>query len=193
MTRPHRQLCIDALESLAASPNVSSKALKSIAAELKHRSSLRASILLDEVNSKLKQFKDPAPVVTRDLAAPQTQLQKDFGFDDTEFTPPELPKRPFKATPVVTRPQPVPVALPILPIAPPSPKPVPITMSVEQAYRVLKATAASSWEAIEFSRQRIVDRARPERGANLEPDKHKALLDEAREANSAYEVLSRVR
>jgi Winged helix-turn helix len=61
--------------------------------------------------------------------------------------------------------------------------------ATSHAFRVLKATSASSWEAIEFSRQQLVARAQPDRVANLEPAKRKTLQDEAREANIAYKIL----
>lgn len=69
------------------------------------------------------------------------------------------------------------------------PEQVPSMMSLEQAYRVLKATSTSSWDAIEFSRRQLVARAQPDKVAKLEPVKRKALIKEAREANIAYKVL----
>ena len=191
MTRPLERLGIDTLEALAAPPGISLKDLMSIADELAHRSTLRASILLDKVKLKLRSFGNTAPTATRDLAGTLTPIQNGFEFEVPLFPTTELLKRPPKPTQVAAA-QSVPVVLPTL--APASaPEPAPITMSVEQAYRVLKATSASTWDAIEFSRRQLVARAQPDRVTKLEPVKRKALLQEAREANTAYKVLLRAR
>lgn len=193
MTRPLARVGIDELEALAAPPAISTKDLKAIAYELGHRSTLRASILLDKINLKLKSHLNSAPADTRDLAATPTPIQDGFEFDVPIFAPTELPKRPPKPMPVAAA-LPVPVVLPTFAEEwAVTPEPVPIAMSVEQAYRVLKATSASTWDTIEFSRRQLVSRAQPDKVAKLEPAKRKALLEEAREANTAYKVLLQAR
>lgn len=62
-------------------------------------------------------------------------------------------------------------------------------MALEQAYRVLKVTAASTWEQVEASRRDLVARAQPDKVAKLAPDKRRQLQDEARQVNQAYQRL----
>lgn len=68
-----------------------------------------------------------------------------------------------------------------------------LEMTVEQAYRTLKVTALASWETIEGARRQLVALSQPDKIANLEPAKRKALLAEARTANLAYKVLLNAR
>ena len=194
MTRPLARVGIDELEALAAPPGISTKDLKSIAYELGHRSTLRATILLDKINLKLKAPGTSAPGDTRDLVGTPTPTQNGFEFDVPIFATAELPKRPPKPAPIAAAARPVPVALPdFTEVVASAPETAPIAMSVEQAYRILKATSASTWDAIEFSRRQLVSRAQPDRVAKLEPTKRKALLAEAREANIAYKTLLNTR
>lgn len=190
MTRPLARVGIDELEALAAPPGISAKDLRAIAYELGHRSTLRAGILLDKINLKLKSQDKSVPVDTRDLAGTPTPTQNGFEFDVPIFATAELPKRPPKPAPIAADARPVPVTLPdFTEVVASAPVTAPIPMSVEQAYRILKATSASTWDAIEFARRQLVARAQPDRVAKLEPAKRRALLDEAREANIAYKVL----
>ena len=194
MTRPLERLGIDALEALAAPPGISSDDRKSIADELGHRSTLRARSLLDKVNLKLKLFGGATPTATRDLAGTSLQTQNGMEFDVPVFAPTELPKRPTKPLPVAVAALPISVVHPTFAATSTlAPEPVSSTMSVEQAHRLLKATSASSWDAIELSRRQLVARAQPDKVTNLEPVKRKALQDEAREANIAYKVLLQFR
>ncbi len=72
----------------------------------------------------------------------------------------------------------------------PSPQP---TMTVEDALKVLKVNSGAPWEAVEFSRRRAVDRARPDKLANLSADDRRSLKEGARRANVAYLVLLKTR
>jgi hypothetical protein len=196
MTRPLERLGIDALESLAEPQGVSPKDLKSIAGELAHRSTLRASLLLDKVNLKLKSLGNAAPAATRDLAGTPTPTQNGFDFDVPVFVPTKPPTRPSNPMPVAAATLPLPVVLPTYSAASSSvqeQEQVPLTMPIARAYQVLSATSASSWDVIELSRRQLVARAQPDRVESMEPAKRKALLDEAREANIAYKVLFQAR
>jgi hypothetical protein len=189
MNRPLERLGIGALESLAEPLGISAKELTAIADELVHRSTLRASILSDKVKLKLKAFAPSKPNDIRDLAGTATPTQKGFAFEVPMFNPVELPQRQPKSLPA-TGAQPVPVVLPALgQYGAKSPETAPVEMSVEQAYRVLKVTPASSWDVIEASRRGLVARAQPDRLAGLDPAKRKALQDEAHVVNIAYKTL----
>lgn len=190
MTRPLARVGIDELEALAVPQGISTKDLRSIAFELRHRSTLRATLLLDKINLKLKVPGTSEPADTRDLAGTPTPTQNGFEFDVPIFAPTELPKRLPKPVPIAAASQPVPVTLPVFTeVGALAPETATITMSVEQAYRILKATSASTWDAIEFSRRQLVARAQPDSLAKLDPAKRKAMLTEAREVNIAYKVL----
>jgi hypothetical protein len=194
MTRPLARVGIDELEALAAPPGISTKDLKSIAYELGHRPTLCATILLDKINLKLRAPGTSAIADRRDLAGTPTPTQNGFEFDVPIIARAELPKRPPKPALSTVATRPVPLALPdFTEVVALAPETATLAMSVEQAYRTLKATSVSTWDAIEFARRQVVARAQPDRVAKLEPARRKALLAEAREANIAYKVLLQAR
>ena len=193
MTRPLARLGIDELEALFETSKHDLPALKRLIGELAFRNVPRATALLDKAQRVFKFIESHrgrqvpeahSTEAPKDLAGTPTPIQNGFEFDVPTFIPAELPKRSAKPSQVTVA-QPIPVVLPTFT----EPEQVPATMPLEQAYRVLKATPASSWDAIEFSRRQVVARAQPDKVAKLEPVKRKALLDEAREANIAYKVL----
>lgn len=63
------------------------------------------------------------------------------------------------------------------------------SLSVEEAYKVLKATPASTWEAIEQSRRQVVQQSHPDVLALLREEARAVLVEQAQHANSAYAVL----
>lgn len=203
MTRPLARLGIDALEALFATGKQDLPALRLLIGELAYRNVPRATALLDTAQKALKfvesQRKESVPGTstpsdTRDLVGTQTPIQNRFEFDVPISAPTEVQKPPPRQVPIAGVALPPHVVLPVL--ATPSavaPGLAPIAMSVEQAYRVLKATSASPWNAIEFSRRQLVARAQPDMVAKLESAKRQALQDEAREANTAYAVLLQAR
>ena len=203
MTRPLARLGIDALEALFETGKQDLPALKQLIGELAYRNVPRATALLDKAQNVFKFVKlhqkefvsgTSTPSDTRDLAGTQTSIQDRFEFDVPIFASTEWPKRPPRQVPIAGVAPPVRVVMPTLTMpAAVVPRPAPIAMSVEQAYRVLKATLVSSWDDIEVSRRQLVARAQPDRVAKLESAKRKALQDEAREANVAYKVLLQAR
>lgn len=202
MTRPLAREGVDELEAFFEKSKSDLQALKNLTNELAYRSTPRATALLDKAQRVLKFAENnrkkvasttAAPADTRDLIGTPTPTQDGFEFEVPVFAPAETPRRQSKpAAPVGS--QPVPAVLPLLavPLAK-DPEPAPVEMSVEQAYRILKVTSATSWEAVEFSRRQLVARAQPDRVAGLEPARRKALQDEARVANIAYKKLLNTR
>lgn len=197
MTRPLARLGVDELEALFETSKHDLPALKRLIAELTHRNVPRAIALvvkaqkmlmfLESHRAELALGASTAEFATRGLAGTPMPTQNGFDFDIPKFTPTDLPKRQPNQMPSGAGLQPRPVVLPV--IAVPVLEPEQIMMSIEHAYRILKATSASSWDAIEFSRRQLVARAQPDCVAKLEPAKRKTLQDEAREANIAYKVL----
>jgi DnaJ-class molecular chaperone len=66
-------------------------------------------------------------------------------------------------------------------------------MTVEDAYKILRATASSTWESIEQSRRQLVQKAHPDNVVGLSADKRTAIQSEAKRVNVAYNVLRQVK
>jgi hypothetical protein len=62
-------------------------------------------------------------------------------------------------------------------------------MSPEEASRVLQVSLGADWETIEKSRREIVQKSHPDKVRSLPPERRKALIDHARRANDAVQVL----
>lgn len=189
------------LEQLFSFAKGDIKTLQALEDELKHRNVPRAVALLDKVQRALRAAKptskppeapEPAPNPTGSGANPQGAL---WG---------EEPKRAPKTVVVTKVSQPakppleaVPAQQPIKPPAPPvqPTKPVEVVppMSADEAYKVLKATPGSTWEAIEQTRRQLVQLAHPEKVAGLSPERRAQVQADAKRANAAYAVLLQVR
>lgn len=199
MTRPLARLGIVELEALFETSKHDLPALIRLIGELAYRNVPRAIALLDKAQRVLKFVESNrneslsgtfTPTDSRDPLDTPTPSQNGFEFDVPIFAPTELPKRPPAQVTVAAVAKPVPVVLPVLmTVTDELSEPAPFEMSVEKAYTVLKATSASPWDAIEFSRRQLVARAQLDRVAKLESANRQALQNEAREANIAYKVL----
>ncbi|SFO09534.1 hypothetical protein SAMN05216386_2615 [Nitrosospira briensis] len=66
-------------------------------------------------------------------------------------------------------------------------------MSVDEAYKILKATSSSTWEAIEQARRQIVQQAHPELLAALGSAQRADVEAKAKRANAASAVLRQSR
>jgi hypothetical protein len=197
MTRPLARLGVDALEALFETSKHDLPALKRLIGELTHRNVPRAIALvvkaqkmlmfLESHRAELAPGAFTAEFATRDLAGTPMPAQNGFDFVIPKFTPTDLSKRQPNQMPSGEGLQPRLVVMPVIAAA--ASEPEPIMMSIEHAYRILKTSSASSWDAIELSRRQLVARAQPDLVAKLEPAKRKTLQDEARDANIAYKVL----
>lgn len=67
------------------------------------------------------------------------------------------------------------------------------TLSLDDAYKVLRLTPSASWEAIETSRRSLVDRSRPDKITRLKEDQRAGIEAEAKLANAAYLTLAKAR
>jgi hypothetical protein len=190
MTRPLMQMGIGQLEELFAKSKADQKVLKQLEHELQYRQVPRAVALLPEVQAVMygeapSTRPPPAPTVPPTPTIPEHQ--------------PELWARPTQ--------QPVPAPVPALqvvqtqpavrpPSVPPASKPAAppvVAMPVEDAYKVLKATSGSTWEAIEQTRRQLVEQSHPERLKAMAAERRSSALVEAKRVNTAYATLSRVR
>lgn len=66
-------------------------------------------------------------------------------------------------------------------------------MPVEDAYKLLKATAGSTWESIEQTRRQMVQQSHPARLKSMSPERLAQALADAKQVNAAYVTLSRAR
>jgi hypothetical protein len=66
-------------------------------------------------------------------------------------------------------------------------------ISIYEAYKILKATSCSAWEAIEQTRRQVVQQAHPEKVAMLNSEQRVRVQAEATRANKAYAVLRQFR
>lgn len=181
MTRPMERLGIAELEELFQRQSTTFEELKTLEGELVCRSTNRAVNLLAEVRKRVKVDEIIAESKTRDAEKQLVQLElpsvADFELSSSAPAPSaQVASRPADVTPTPS------------PQSSPSVSTVPV-MSKEQAFKILKASPATSWEQIEQSRRGLVARAQPDKLAGLPADKRRALQDECRQVNAAYKTL----
>jgi DnaJ-domain-containing protein 1 len=179
------RLGIDSLEASFGRLSVSEDELLDLKEELEIRTTLRAKGLLDKVNQKLADGQRPKTSPSR--APASASSHKPY-----ERVPVEIPvfvPGPNSANVVVEQPP----NKPISPVTATEVKPVvtdaSMAMSPEQAFKVLRVSATSSWEEIERSRRDLVARAQPDRLVGVPAEKRRALQDECRMVNTAYKCL----
>ena len=201
MARPLMQQGIAQLEKMFCTAPADSRTLKRLEHELQHRQVPRAIALLEKVEAALSSTKTAAsatpapmasprstPVVERAPAPPSAQpelwsaMHTSGAAAEPSVRPPPLPVPALLTLPTISTQN-----------AASSPAPVPTSLTVDEAYKVLKATPASAWESIEQMRRQIVQRAHPDTLASLNGDKCALVQAEAKRANAAYEVLRLIR
>lgn len=200
MPRPLMQHGVGQLEDMFGSCRGNLQVLRQLENELQHRQVPRALALLEKVQAAMAATGDapserPSQPPTRPptpATAPPTQPEL-WGRTPAPVVPPvRLPPSPPVA--VAPTPQPPRPAPPVRPAdAPAAPKPAAPsapTMPVEDAYKLLKATAGSTWESIEQTRRQLVQQAHPSRVKSLSPERQAQSLADARRVNAAYAVLS---
>jgi len=178
------------LEKLFDSSRGSQQELRQLENELQYRQVPRALALLQMVQAAMAAIVDAPREPTSQ--APTTQpppalahaRQADLWGQSPVLAaapvtpPPPLaprPKSPIKQAdaPSVAK-----------PVAAPAP-----TMPLEDAYKLLKATAGSTWESIEQTRRQLVQQAHPVRLKSMSVERRAQQLYEARRVNAAYAVL----
>jgi DnaJ-domain-containing protein 1 len=190
MPRPLMQHGVEQLEEMFAKGGADPEVLKQLENELRYRQVPRAVALLAEVQAAMYGATPaspprpaPEPPPARPPAPQQPSLWERPTVQPTVVaTPPALPPRP--ATPSRPAEAPAP-AMPSQPSAP--------TMPVEDAYKLLKATAGSTWESIEQTRRQLVQQSHPGRLKSMSPERRTQALAEAKKLNAAYGALSYAR
>ena len=196
MPRPLMQHGVGQLEDMFGSCRGSLQVLRQLENELQYRQVPRALALLEKVQAAMSAGAD-APTAL----APQAPTAQ----PPSDSAPPRQPDLWGQTpTPRAAPPAPSVAAAPpgVAPRAtspirhaegPAAPKPVAPTaptVSLEDAYKLLKATAGSTWESIEHTRRQLVQQAHPSRQQSMSEERRAQQLSEARRVNAAYLVLS---
>lgn len=203
MPRPLMQHGVLQLEEMFGSGRGSLQVLRQLENELQHRQVPRAIALLEKVQAAIA-ASGGAPRETTSRAqttppptAPAPPRQPDlWGQAPVTAAPPARPPPapPVAAVPPPQVPRPAPPIRPAdapaaaKPVAPTAP-----TMPLEDAYKLLKATAGSTWGSIEQTRRQLVEQAHPSRLKSMSVERRAQHLSEARRVNAAYAVLSKMR
>jgi len=170
--RPLLRHTVAQLEEMFATKPSDTGTLKALDTELQFRNVPRATALLRKVRSALT---GGGPLIP--------SAQSDF------FTSAQAPAYAI-AVPITTPPV---VILPKVAAKPAQPVAEIPPMALDEAYKILRVTAGASWEEVEQSRSKIVQRAHPDTVAELSAGKRTAAQTEARRANAAYVVLLKAR
>lgn len=211
-TRPLMQNGIGALEAMFAESPTDAKVLRSLQDELKHRQVPRAIALFQKVEKALKSDKVPEADAEIETMSPERarltellKLHRNLATDkqpalwaENEDVAPAVPATSASAVPgrpAASESSQIGNAHVI--VAPPAEK-TPLTaetlsMSVSEAYQRLQSTPGTAWEALEETRQRIVQQSNPENLAKVSEKKRIELVTEAKRANLAYEVIRKER
>jgi hypothetical protein len=192
MPRPLMQLGIGQLEGLFSTSKTDPKLLKELEYELQHRQVPRAVALLAEVQAAMHGETVVSPwTSTPAQSQTRTPLVGQSGLWDrpAEQLAPVLASASVSAVdsaePAVRQPERPPIMKPAVP---------PVTViSVEDAYKLLKATAGSTWDSIEQTRRIFVMQSHPKQLKAMSSEKRNRVLAEANLVNAAYAVLSRAR
>jgi hypothetical protein len=204
MSRSLMRHTIAELEQLFDVLKTDPKTLKALEEELQHRQVPRAVALLAKVRETLKTLKgakpNSSPHTVRDpIIVPVVKdLNQQPDLWSGQSTPAlQIAPKQVVAQPNVLRPTDLPglSSVEASAYARNADKLRDDThgISVDEAYKILRATAYSTWEAIEQTRRQAVQQAHPERIATLSPELRAQVKSEAKRANAAYAVLCQLR
>lgn len=194
MPRTLMQFGIAKLEEMYAASKDDVVLLTALDEELQYRHVPRAVALHAKVQRALSKRKAKATLNSTavspvpEVAVPQDR-QPDLWGEQAGSVPPVAP-----ATAVVSpTPRLVNPPAAFRPSVPASPAALesatPLDMSVNNAYKILKATSASTWEEIEETRRQMVHQAHPQLVAHLSTEQRAQARAEANRVNAAYAVL----
>ena len=188
MRRPLMQNGIAQLESLFAASMDDVKVLKKLQEELRHRQVPRAVVLAEKVERALGGAKTPAGPPT---ATPAGRTIAQIPTVTPKVHQPDLWTSPNGSTHVQVPPAPAvrsaaPEAIALLK---PALAATASVMGLDEAYKLLKVTPGSNWEAIELARRQLVQRAHPTAICSLDTEQRHEAQASARRANAAYTVL----
>lgn len=200
MPRPLLQAGVGQLETMFGTCRGNLRVLRQLEAELQYRQVPRAIALLEKVQAAIaasgKTREEPTsqPPIRPPLPATAPPQQPGL-WGQVPAQAPRSATPPQSPTVSATPSPPTPSAMPSIKsmgsqtstksVTLPTP-----TMALEDAYKLLRATAGSSWQSIEQTRRQLVQQAHPSQLKSLGSDKYARCLSEARRVNSAYAVLS---
>jgi DnaJ-domain-containing protein 1 len=194
--RPFISKRIDELEQMFKSSGTELLTLKALENELVHRSTPRAVSLLKAVRRSLSQ-----PEFIGSGADPNLFDQQPISTKLADPAPlhraepvPRLTLKPLPSSQPVSETKWTVPPYRLLPLsfpAPAEPKPEvgAAIMSPEEACKVLQVTLGADWETIEKSRREIVQKSHPDKIRSLPPERCRALIEHARRANEAVQVV----
>jgi hypothetical protein len=212
VTRPLMQHGVGQLEQLFATSKADAKVLKQLENELRYRQVPRAVALLAEVQSALytqpPKASAPQPMEGKTDAPPQAEIPHPPPVQPALWTLPPGPSggepkesnelgqalgnEAGQPSPPIIRPAPTPAPATEIKSAKNEPRTQPM-VTLADAYKLFKATPASSWASIEQARRLAVQAASPTRLSSLPETQQNSARDEARMLNAAYEVLAHAR
>lgn len=170
------------LEELFSTGRSDPKILGQLEHELRHRQVPRAVSLLVKVRAAMRGSLPPGPA-SLTTGAPQGKLV--LG-DGSPVTPPK-PDAGLVRSSAGTK------NAPSSPSATKAPRPKLPQMPLEDAYKLLKATATTSWEVIEQTRRELVERSSPSLMSDKGAEQREKSIEEAGRVNDAYDALSQAR
>ncbi|MBK4736789.1 J domain-containing protein [Noviherbaspirillum pedocola] len=198
MARPLMHYTIAQLTERFAEAKTDAKKLKELAEELQHRRVPSAVALLGKVQKALKAPPASGAAAARSADVPKTvpTKQPDL-WGESERLSQQEKAEPTTAESKSSRPgfaqkSSIGSASPANAAADKDAT-VPLSITIDEAYKLLKATPSSTWEAIEQNRRQLVQQSHPDRIALLSPKQGLDFQAEARRINAAYAVLCRFR
>lgn len=190
MSRPLMQYGVGQLEEMFANGRTDPKVLKRLENELQFRQVPRAVSLLAEVQAAkhgatpaAQPSPPPAPRQTQPGAPEQPNLWEAAAPPTASVASPKV--SPLRQAPQLGTKEPAEKSS--------SAQPPAQVMPLEDAYKLLKATASSTWESIEQTRRQLVQLSSPGRLMALNPEKRSQALVEAKQINAAYAAISQAR
>lgn len=185
MRRPLMQLGVGDLEALFTKSKTDVKVLKQLEHELQYRQVPRAVALLAEVQAAMYGAAPVVPAPDQAMPVPAPTPQQTGLWER-----PTAPATGLAASPIAAPRPAEPIKAPTPPAVPKTPEPA---MPVEDAYKLLKATAGSTWESIEQTRRQMVQQSHPARLKSMSPERRAQALADAKRVNAAYVTLSQSR
>lgn len=167
MARPFQQLGIAGLEDLFVKSEGGLQVLRGLEYELRHRQVPRARSLLVKVRAAIKAVSTTEIGVAASPPRPEPPRQGESDLFEAEHKPKSEEPAKVKAPAWAAGEVPV--------------------ISLSDAYKALKATPGSSWEAIELTRRQLVQRASPVVAID---GKRQQLQRDADNINTAYKVIA---
>ena len=189
MSRLLMQKEVELLEDVFAPDKAYPNEYEPPGCERLHRQVPKAVVLLTEVQTTVCQG---ISVISPITSASSRALTIARTYEpDVLFEHPLASARVPLQTPMVIHPQPASMALVLL--NPFAQDLLPITISVDDACRLLNVTPGSTWESIEQARRSLVMSAHPSHIATMSPNKRAQALAEAARVNAAYLTLFTLR